>query len=534
MRRQGRGPAAIAALVAALTCCANAAATPPVPPETGFASPGSSEVQHLHFKYGPIEITPGDNLILLGPATIEKPAYDGYMTSFSPNLVRADGSVPNVDVIHLHHGVWANASRKDWASPGLPERFAAAGEEKTVVSAPPGYGYPVKASDVWIVNYMIHNQTPQPETVWLTYDMDYVPADSELARHMTPVRPLWLDVENGKTYPVFDVHRGSGGADGRVNYPFDFSNPYGDGRPRNEWKADRDITLVGAAGHVHPGGLWTDLDVVRPGAKVKRKVRRCRRVRTRRRCRRVTRVVGRDRVRAFRSNARYFDERGPISWDLAMEVTRPDWRVGVRKGDTLRVSAVYDTERASWYESMGIVVTFATEGNRGPDPFATKVDTKGAPTHGHLKENENHGGAENGAPDPTKLPDGGTLNDEVGIFGFTYTPGNIGAPGVFGQPPVIQQGKPLTFENPDATAQVFHTITACKPPCNRSTGISYPLADGDVDFDSGELGYGPTGFSAAANRHKWSTPTDLKPGTYTYFCRVHPYMRGAFRVKGKG
>jgi plastocyanin len=27
-----------------------------------------------------------------------------------------------------------------------------------------------------------------------------------------------------------------------------------------------------------------------------------------------------------------------------------------------------------------------------------------------------------------------------------------------------------------------------------------------------------------------STPTDLDPGTYTYFCRIHPFMRGDFRV----
>jgi plastocyanin len=24
----------------------------------------------------------------------------------------------------------------------------------------------------------------------------------------------------------------------------------------------------------------------------------------------------------------------------------------------------------------------------------------------------------------------------------------------------------------------------------------------------------------------------LTDGTYTYFCRIHPFMRGAFRVKG--
>ena len=27
-------------------------------------------------------------------------------------------------------------------------------------------------------------------------------------------------------------------------------------------------------------------------------------------------------------------------------------------------------------------------------------------------------------------------------------------------------------------------------------------------------------------------PTDLPDGTYTYFCRIHPLMRGAFRVEG--
>ena len=26
------------------------------------------------------------------------------------------------------------------------------------------------------------------------------------------------------------------------------------------------------------------------------------------------------------------------------------------------------------------------------------------------------------------------------------------------------------------------------------------------------------------------TPKTLKPALYTYFCRVHPFMRGAFRV----
>ena len=27
------------------------------------------------------------------------------------------------------------------------------------------------------------------------------------------------------------------------------------------------------------------------------------------------------------------------------------------------------------------------------------------------------------------------------------------------------------------------------------------------------------------------TPADLPPGRYSYFCRVHPFMRGAFKVE---
>lgn len=33
-------------------------------------------------------------------------------------------------------------------------------------------------------------------------------------------------------------------------------------------------------------------------------------------------------------------------------------------------------------------------------------------------------------------------------------------------------------------------------------------------------------------RVSWNTPTGLKPGTYTFYCRIHPWMRGVFRVLG--
>jgi hypothetical protein len=236
-------------------------------------------------------------------------------------------------------------------------------------------------------------------------------------------------------------------------------------------------------------------------------------------------------VRVFQSNAHYFDPVGPVSWDLAMTRTPYDWRVGVKKGDRLAVSATYDAARASWYESMGIMLLFMSDDTNGPDPFAQPMDQNGFVTHGHLSENDNHGGQNlPGATDPTALPDGQTLDNGVAITGFQYLPGTPGLPGPGGLPPVIHHGQQLDYGNFDASAQIFHTITACRAPCNKSTGLDYPLADGPIDFDSGDLGSGPQGFTAAAQRVDWHTPADLPPGTYTFFCRIHPFMRGAFRV----
>ena len=111
--------------------------------------------------------------------------------------------------------------------------------------------------------------------------------------------------------------------------------------------------------------------------------------------------------------------------------------------------------------------------------------------------------------------------------------GDLTFGGSLEDPPVFHPGQAIHFGNFDAAGQIYHTITACRDPCTGSTGISYPLANGPVVFDSGELGYGPTGLTAAKNQADWYAPSHLAPGTYTYFCRVHPFMRGAFRVPAR-
>jgi hypothetical protein len=488
---------------------------------------GANGAKRMLYRVGPFRVVPGQNEI--GNRIIaDKPAVDGWITRIRPDLTYTNGRVPGVDVIHLHHGVWLNLSRGDSTFPRLPQRFFAAGEEKTIMRFPKGYGYEYRASDTWLLNHMIHNLTPVPTEVYMVYEIDFIPRSSPAARGIEPVRPIWMDVENGSGYPVFDVEKGDG-SNGRYTYPADEPGAYaGRGRP-NEWVVDRGGVLVATAGHLHPGGLYNDLYVRRPGARI-HKARCAGRAsaRARRRCKRNAPRGRGARAHLFRSRAKYFEPAGAVSWDVAMTGSPPDWRVKVRRGDVLSTSATYDTSRAAWWESMGIMVTYMADAGPGRNPFKRRVNFPGRPTHGHLAENDNHGGGPADLPNPVTRPDGQAVGGPLDIMGFKYALGDLSLPGMAGRPPVVPEGQSITFRNRDDPRAIYHSITSCKPPCNRATGIAYPVADGPVQFESGTLG---SAVPPATGRLEWQTPAGLDPGTYTYFCRIHPFMRGAFRVK---
>jgi hypothetical protein len=473
-------------------------------------------VEHLKYRAGPFHVTPGQNPIAFSPV-LEKPPVDGYIVGIKPNLRRLDGSIPRVDVLHLHHAVWFSLR---W---GI---FFAVGEEKTTLKLPAGYGLPYQASDVWILNHMIHNLLRKPDDVYITYDIDFVPASSPLAKKIRPVRPIWNDVQSGHIYPVFDVPIRSGRG-GRFTYPTQARNPY-KGRPLNERPIRRDGVLVATAGHLHPGGLHNDLYLERPGAKVRNP--HCSRLKSRRaraRCRQKAPRGHGDTVHIFRSNAHYYEPAGPVSWDMSMTATRPHWRVAVKAGDVLKTTVTYQTYRGAWYEVMGIMLAYMADAGPAPNPFNTRVDYPGRVTHGHLKENDNHGGKRTRLPDARRLRSGAFDPTVISISRFRFTFGDLRLAGARGRPPVIRRGQSLLFVNGDNSQGIYHSISACRAPCNRSTGIAYPLENGKVAFDSGQLG----DRVPAVGRREWRTPPRLPTGTYTYFCRIHPFMRGAFRVK---
>lgn len=525
--RQARFDAAASAFRASPTQIPVAPATMP---------PGAKA---LTYRFGPMTIRPGQNLIDVAVQN-ERPQENGWIVGFRPGLVYAgSGRSPSVDIVHLHHAVWLVGQGVGNLQPTF-----AAGEEKTYFDAPPGFGWRYTTDQTWVVNPMIHNLTAQPQKVVLTYTLWFIPDSAPQAAGITRMQTKWMDVEGLKPYPVFTAPRG-GGAGGRFTFPDDAPKAYAkDGVVRNRWVADHDGTMVSTAGHLHPGGLWTDLKITRDG---------------------LTK-------RVFRSRANYFEPAGPVSWDLAMSATGPGWKVDFKKGDVITTTATYDTSRASWYEVMGIMVVGITDAPvpGGVDPFAGTVDQRDYLTHGRLKENIDVGVRRRnaGLRNPLRLRSG-PFRKRVVIKDFVFRNGDLTLRGKAGRPPRVRQGQSLEFVNADDPLAVrFHTITACRAPCNRTGGIGYPLADARRIFDSGELGYGPTiGAGSYAGGESGSvpitavvpkptdradcagvpglvgaladgcvgttvyrTPQNLPPGTYTYFCRVHPFMRGAFRV----
>ena len=590
--------------------------------------------QRLTYKIPLDPVTSGQNKIRYKPiAGSGRPAVNGWITGIVPNLVYTDdGTIPSSSKVMFHHGVWTNESNT--------EKFFASGEEKTQLDLPDGYGYRYLTSEGWGLIEMIHNLTPEPMDLSVTYTVDFIPDSSPAAAGIKRVRPIWMDVVDGRSYPVFDVIKDSGGVDGSFAYPQDAPGKTG----LNEQTVPGDGVLLDTTGHVHTGGLSTELFLRRPGAsydgpsckeppnrdaeyaaltaaiekaeadqarirasldtgairklkasmkpgKMKKlrksmkpgEFRKMKRRKTKR-LRQLTKsnskklaalksatgarqdnidlqnrmkseaaaaqkaydactaddpTVKGNRVRLFESTAHYFEPAGPVSWDMAMVSTRDDWKVQVKEGDLLEIQANYETERASWYESMGINIVYWAPGETGGrDPYKTKVDKPGVLNHGHYPENDDHGGGTpTVGPDPKTLGDGILGSGETFAIGgpgnaYAYEAGGFNLPGENGKPPVVRQGESFRFQlSPtDAGKEIWHSLTSCKAPCNKSTGIAYPIADSDFQFDSGQLG---TGGPPTVGRTTWSTPANLPVGTHTYFCRIHPLMRGSFRVKPK-
>ena len=535
---------AAASVAVALVPSANAG-TPlvsddPSVQDTCQPDPTDPGPQILKCKFGPIAVTPGQNLILIGPSAIESPRADGFMTSMTPNMLdAATGEVPHIHEVHLHHGVWLNGRHDDPGAAGTP--FMAAGEEKTISSTPTGFGYRVKATDEWILNYMIHNQTAQHYNVVITYDVTWVPLATGLAHGMREAVPLWFD-EVGGLYPVYNPTQA--GPEVRVD-PVDPTRSVH--VRRREFRINQDMEILWMAGHVHPGGLRLDIKQHTCGG------------------------AGKAKDLLFSSKAIPNTRNGTVpagsfgSWDYRMSVTEPGWSYTVKANDRIEIDSVYDISHP-WYEAMGIVFGWGNPLAPGEQPgrdLCAKPPASGEPlVTNELPRAPIFGGDRESFPDPATTTASGEPVSLVRVAAFDYFPGGLAQ-----TPAPVKAGATVRFENEDAAAMIYHSVTSCADGCNKTTGQSYPKPS--WQFDSGQLGYGIDGATSAeggvrvptdpfdavddirnevatgtfspyrffnrkgltAHYWEWTVPADARKGdTFAYYCRVHPFMRGSVQV----
>jgi len=131
--------------------------------------------------------------------------------------------------------------------------------------------------------------------------------------------------------------------------------------------------------------------------------------------------------------------------------------------------------------SLGLVAC----GGGGSDSPSTSTAPEAA-----TSEESGGAGAETGGAESAPAPSGEAAKSEkVQIVEFAYEP----------DPVVVQVGGKVTWQNQDA---VPHTATA-----------------DDGSFDTGTIEQGKLG-----------SATFKEPGTFTYFCEIHPTMHGTVEV----
>ena len=426
---------------------------------------------------------------------------------------------------------------------------------------------PVQGTDTWLLLYMVHSAVAQPMEAYIIYDIDFIPKAKGDELGIKPAYPLWLDVRPSG-YPVFNTQRSFGGTDGRCTWPKEQCAAFnswgekevGQGEPGNGKGEDWEFpakgepfgragpftggTILGMGGHMHPGGIQNEIDLVR----------------------------GKKKSRIYTGKAVYWKNKkkggGPKdSWDFSMPVVgNPFWGVRVKPGDKLRSNVTYDTKLQSTYENMGIAVSLLVPDDEngkpqapGVNPFKVKHDRskncyrkgglkkagiqakrpvlceQGLVTHGQLVENTNRGHAD-GKWEATSSGDGQRGRDR-------RLPVRAGRPvdaHVDGHPHgQARRDAPLHELRGRRDLAHDHLVQV---PVPRPDGRGVPARGRRARARSASSTSTPRRSDSARrrsgrrrNKLNWSLDVTkeegYKPGeVVTYFCRIHPFMRGAFEV----
>jgi polyvinyl alcohol dehydrogenase (cytochrome) len=481
--------------------------------------PGTT--QRLNLYYGPYVIPPGWDA---NRVDLDLPMTNGYLLMVEPVMKRAtDLSEPSHQEAHIHHAHWFAldpGNKEDTYLSHTSEWIFGMGDEGTrgdfrerSAADPHGpvYGNYIRQGNQQNMIYMLHNKTDQPMEVYIVLKVVFQNGTTEELSKIAH-RP-YHDVAGALFGRTYNVPRKPDG-DGTYQYARDSGKLI-------EWTAPEDGTLIGIGGHVHPGGKRVIAENYGSPENA---------------CPDDSRGYGYGGTLLLKSDV--IDREAPLSEDYQTEVSHPAWRAPVHKGDRIRISGTYENRDHAWYTVMthlGMYFDKAQKpGKRRCKPYMI-ADKRWNPTEGVPNRSWGHHTDEfcgEAWKEPAcEHPDTGPPAPEVRtnlvkILNFAYLPGDRAASGQIASVPVIQQGQQLTFVNDDQAANIRHSVTTCASPCNGKYVANYPLADGR--WDSGILGFDL--IDGGSPNPVAQTPPDLAPGQYRYFCRIHPWMRGEFKV----
>lgn len=487
--------------------------------------PGTKE--KVKYYFGPYAVPMGWDA---NRPDIELPLKNALILSVEPGIRKvADLSEPSHQEMHIHHAHWFGlqpGNEEDNYLFGLTEWIFGNGDEETkanfkerTAADPDGpiYGQHVGAGQVQPMIYMLHNKTAENQLVYIELDMTIVHGSMKQLNEL-PGRP-YHDVSGVLFGRTFDVPRDTKSKDATYETAED------DPRGPIEWKSTVNGTIIGTGGHVHPGGL----NVIAENYGSEQNP-----------CPDDGRGYGGTRL-VSSDIIWHYDV--PYTEDFQMEVTNPAFRAPIRKGDRIRISGTYENKKHAWYYAMTHMGFYIDEkqppkgrcapylvGKAGkPNKNGKDRDpTKGVQNRPWSQSSTDHICGEKWGALPCEIRDRpyvpGPFIDQVLIANFRYLPGDMF---MSSTTPRVKRGTPLTFVNADQVLNIRHSITTCRWPCNGSYMANYPLADGK--WDSGTLGYDI--IDGGEPNPRASTPKNLKPGPYSYFCRIHPWMRGAFAVE---
>ena len=475
MHRRRPAIAAVVVLAALLAFAAPAVADVAEGGDSGCTKTGEQGThQSFRCRYGPVTVGPYAVRQEYVFAGVPKPAVDGKIVAMSTDVTDKNGNQMPIRRLMLHHIVFAKIGTKD----NTCDQFMSF-DSRTVLPAAAQRFYGAGEERARFQVPQGYGYPSAAEDNWMMVwmfmnhrnrsDTAWITYDVTIdtADGIQPVQPYWLDVRNCKADPVYDVP-GGGARGSKSTETWDYTFP----------TAGR---IVAGGGHVHGGAR--ELNLSEPGCGGRQ-------------------IARSDPMWGKASDPFYnvrpvLHEPGPIS----MSGFNSSRGIPIAAGEKVRLRSIYDGELPHT-RVMGIYVVYVA-------PDATVTSPCGAlPTDMAYAWNRTDGRR---TPPRFRIPLTGIRNGRAVVIqrpaGKTRVlTGNGTIPvgnDFFSQPNVsIPDGASLTWRFGTSTADTrLHNITLANGP----EGFSSPNLDTGRSF----------------------TKTFTRPGTYQYFCGLHPVQMTA-------